>query len=120
VTQRGQTPDVKRTAGLLSEIIAQARLVWRLLTDRNVPTWVKLIPPLALLYLIFPIDLVPDPVLGLGQLDDLAIILLGIKLFIEMSPRSVVQHHRDDIAGSMPPEPEGEVVDASYRVLDDE
>lgn len=120
MTQRGQTPDVKRTAGFLSGIIAQARLVWRLLTDRDVPTWVKLIPPLALLYLIFPIDLVPDPVLGLGQLDDLAIILLGLKLFIEMSPRSVVQRHRDDIAGSMPPEPEGEVVDASYRVLDDE
>ncbi len=120
MTQPGQTPDVKHVAGFLSEIITQARLIWRLLTDRNVPTWVKFIPPLALLYLISPIDLLPDPILGLGQLDDLAVILLGLKLFIEMSPRSVVQHHREDIAGSMPPEPEGEVVDASYRVLDDE
>lgn len=120
MTQRDQTPDVKHVAGFLSEIIDQVRLMWRLLTDHEVPTWVKFIPPLAILYLLSPIDLLPDPVLGLGQLDDLAVILLGFKLFIEMSPRSVVQRYRDELAGSMPPEPEGEVVEASYRVLDDE
>jgi len=106
--------------GFLSEIITQVRLAWRLLTDREVPTWVKFIPPLALLYLISPVDLLPDPVLGLGQLDDLAIILLGFRLFIEMCPPGVVQRHRDELAGSRPPEPEGEVVDASYRVLNEE
>jgi uncharacterized membrane protein YkvA (DUF1232 family) len=59
-------------------------------------------------------------VLGLGQLDDLAVLLLGFKLFMEMCPNGAVQRHRDELAGSTPPMPEGEVVDASYRVLDDE
>ncbi len=120
MTQQNQTPDVERTAGFLSEILRQGRLVWRLLTDPDVPTWVKVIPPLALLYILSPVDLIPDPILGLGQLDDLAVILIGLKLFIELSPRGIVQQYRDDLAGDTPPEPEGEVVDANYRVIDDE
>jgi uncharacterized membrane protein YkvA (DUF1232 family) len=111
---------VQRLAGFVGEIMDQIRLVWRLLTDRDVPIWVKVIPPLALLYLISPIDLLPDPVLGLGQLDDLAVILLGLKLFVEMCPKGVVQRHRDELAGNTPPIPDGEVVDASYRVIDED
>jgi uncharacterized membrane protein YkvA (DUF1232 family) len=119
VTRRDQTPDVQHMAGFLGELINQFRLVWRLLTDRGVPIWVKAIPPFALLYLISPVDLLPDPLLGLGQLDDLAVLLLGFKLFVEMCPSGLVQRHRDQLAGNSPPEPEGEVVDANYRVLDD-
>jgi uncharacterized membrane protein YkvA (DUF1232 family) len=120
VAHKSQTPDVERTAGFLSEIAKQARLVWQLMTDPHVPTWVKFIPPVALLYILSPIDLIPDPVLGLGQLDDLAVILIGLKLFIELSPSGIVQNYRDGVAGNTPPEPEGEVVDASYRVIEDE
>jgi uncharacterized membrane protein YkvA (DUF1232 family) len=120
VTRQGEAPDVQHVAGFLGEIIRQIRLVWRLLTDSDVPGWVKFIPPLAILYVISPIDLVPDPMLGLGQLDDLAVLLLGLKVFVEMCPGGVVQRHRDELAGDMPPEAEGEVIDASYRVLDDE
>jgi uncharacterized membrane protein YkvA (DUF1232 family) len=120
VSQHSQKPDVERMAGFLGELMKQIRLVWRLLTDPEVPTWVKFIPPLALLYLLSPVDLVPDPVLGLGQLDDLAVILIGMKLFIELSPRGIVQRYRDELAGNRPPEPEGEVVDASYRVINDD
>jgi uncharacterized membrane protein YkvA (DUF1232 family) len=119
VTRRDQTPDAQHVAGFLSEIVHQIQLIWRLIKDRQVPIWVKLIPPLAILYLISPIDLIPDPVLGLGQLDDLAILLLGFKVFVELCPPGVVQRHHDELAGSAPPEPDSEVVDASYRVLDD-
>jgi uncharacterized membrane protein YkvA (DUF1232 family) len=120
VAKQAETPDTKRMAGLLSEIAAQFRLVWRLLNDRDVPVWVKFIPPFAILYIISPIDLMPDPVLGLGQLDDLAVLMLGLKLFVEMSPRSVVQRHRDELEGNRSPVPDGEVVDGSYRVIDEE
>ena len=121
MAQHNQSPDVRRVAGFLGEIFGQLRLVWRLLNDPEVPLWVKLVPPLAiLLYIFSPVDIVPDPILGLGQLDDLAVILLGLKLFVEMSPRGVVQRHRDELEGSKPPVPEKDVVDASYRVIDDE
>jgi len=118
--------------GFLAGLIKQIRLLWRLLNDPRVPAWVKTIPLVALLYLIFPIDLIPDPALGLGQLDDLAIILLGLKLFRDFSPPAVVREHEDEILGktslwqvvkdksgtrqkNQPP-----YVDAEYKVIDKE
>jgi hypothetical protein len=58
-----------------------------------VPFWTKLIPPAVLLYLISPADFIPDVALGLGQLDDLAVLLIGTKLFIELSPVDIVREH---------------------------
>jgi uncharacterized membrane protein YkvA (DUF1232 family) len=77
----------------IQDIVRQARLAWRLMRDSRVPSWTKLIPPAALLYVLFPIDIIPDFVAGLGQLDDIAVVLIGVKLFIELSPREVVQEH---------------------------
>jgi len=36
----------------------------------------------------------PDLVVGLGQLDDLAIFLLGTQLFIAVSPKDIVERIR--------------------------
>jgi uncharacterized membrane protein YkvA (DUF1232 family) len=77
----------------LQDVARQARLAWRLFWDQRVPMWTKLIPPAALAYLLFPIDLIPDVALGLGQLDDVAVLLIGIKLFIELAPPDVVREH---------------------------
>ena len=77
----------------LQEAMRQARLAWRLFWDQRVPLWTKLIPPAALAYVISPIDIIPDVALGLGQLDDIAVMLLGLKLFIELAPPEVVREH---------------------------
>jgi uncharacterized membrane protein YkvA (DUF1232 family) len=77
----------------LQDVARQARLAWRLFWDQRVPLWTKLIPPAALAYLLFPIDLIPDVALGLGQLDDVAVLLIGVKLFIELAPPDVVREH---------------------------
>ncbi|MGQ9709649.1 MAG: YkvA family protein [Anaerolineae bacterium] len=75
------------------ELVRQMRLAWRLFKDRRVPWALKLIPPAALIYVLSPIDILPDLGLGLGQLDDIAIILLSLKLFIELAPPEVVREH---------------------------
>jgi uncharacterized membrane protein YkvA (DUF1232 family) len=98
----------RETAGLLSETVRQLRLVWRLLLDRRVPIWPKLIIPGTIAYLLSPIDLLSDPILGVGQLDDIAVILIGLKLFVELCPRDLVQEHLDDLSS---------VVRGSYRVV---
>jgi len=77
----------------IQDAARQVRLAWRLFWDQRVPVWTKLIPPVALSYVLFPIDIIPDVALGLGQLDDLAVILLGLKLFIELAPPDVVREH---------------------------
>lgn len=75
------------------ELIRQLRLAWRLFKDRRVPWAIKLIPLATIIYLLSPTDILPDLGLGLGQLDDIAILLLSIKLFIELAPVEVVQEH---------------------------
>ena len=77
----------------IRDVARQARLAWRLFWDRRVPVWAKLIPPVALAYVLFPVDIIPDVALGLGQLDDVAVLLIGIKLFIELAPPDVVHEH---------------------------
>jgi uncharacterized membrane protein YkvA (DUF1232 family) len=85
--------DTNAILAWVQEAARQVRLAWRLFWDQRVPVWTKLIPPIALGYVLVPIDLVPDVALGLGQLDDLAVVLLGLKLFIELSPPDVVRDH---------------------------
>ena len=85
--------DTSAILGWLQDAARQGRLAWRLFWDSRVPLWTKVIPPAALAYVIFPLDIIPDVALGLGQLDDLAVLLLGIKLFIEVSPPDVVREH---------------------------
>ncbi len=97
------------------ELVRQLRLAWRLFKDRRVPWGLKLIPPAALIYILSPVDILPDLGLGLGQLDDVAIILLSIKLFIELAPVEVVREHLQalgakisELAAEEPPVIEGE------------
>ena len=85
--------DTNALTEWFQEAMRQARLAWRLFWDQRVPLWTKLIPPAALAYVISPIDIIPDVALGLGQLDDIAVMLLGVKLFIELAPPEVVREH---------------------------
>lgn len=85
--------DPNALVAWIQDVVRQARLAWRLFRDRRVPLWTKLIPPLALAYVVLPIDILPDLALGFGQLDDVAILLIGAKLFIELSPPEVVREH---------------------------
>lgn len=122
--------QVGEAEGILAEIIKTIKLIWRLLNDRRVSPWLKMIVPATLLYLLFPIDIIPDIAPGLGQLDDIAVILLGLKLFVEMCPSEVVRQHLDELASMASPwrvvkedeTPEMKpprCIEASYHVVDE-
>jgi len=74
------------------------RLFWRLLKDRRVGFGPKLLFLVVLAYVIWPVDLLPDFIPALGQLDDLLVAFLGIKGFIRLCPRDVVREHVQAIA----------------------
>lgn len=93
------TPQNRKSPGFWVELITSFRLAWRLIRDQRVPGAIKLIPLIVLGYIIFPIDLLPDFIPGLGQLDDLTVLVLGVQVFISVSPRAVVQQHRADLNG---------------------
>lgn len=79
--------------GFWREIWQQVRLVVYLLRDPEVPFYLKLLPLAALLYVLFPFDLLPDLVPILGQVDDLTAVLVSSKVFIEMAPPALVAHY---------------------------
>jgi uncharacterized membrane protein YkvA (DUF1232 family) len=54
----------------------------------------KVVALAPLVYVLSPIDLIPDFILGLGQLDDLGIVFAGMRLFEAIVPDYVVQEHR--------------------------
>ncbi|HET9494566.1 MAG TPA: DUF1232 domain-containing protein [Chloroflexia bacterium] len=79
----------------ITEVLERGKLVLRLMQDERVPTWLKVgVPLLVALYFLSPVDLIPDFILGLGQLDDIGVILLGMALFIRLAPQFVVDEHR--------------------------
>jgi uncharacterized membrane protein YkvA (DUF1232 family) len=78
---------------LIRRLPTYVRLVWALLRDGRVPGQQKLILAGIGAYLFFPIDLIPDFVPVLGQLDDLAVVLLGLDLFIRSAPAEIVEEH---------------------------
>jgi uncharacterized membrane protein YkvA (DUF1232 family) len=114
-----------KSGGLLSDLVTNARLAWKLFRDPRVPSLTKyLIPGLAIAYVLLPIDFLPDFIPGLGQIDDLAIVALAIKLFIDMSPQSIVQFYRDQFGGKQKTSEGGagsgsdRTVEGEYRVKD--
>ena len=98
------------------------RVAWRLLWDRRVPVSTKLLLPAALLYALFPVDLLPDFFLALGQLDDLTVLLIAMTLFVRLCPQHLVREHLDRMAGRQRPERRedgsGKVIEGDYEVLD--
>jgi uncharacterized membrane protein YkvA (DUF1232 family) len=89
-------PPPPRERGRLAEIARQARVALKLIGDRRVPLALKLIPLAAVGYLVFPLDADFIPVAG--QIDDLAVILIALRLFIELSPKDVVAQVDDGVA----------------------
>ena len=90
--------------GIFGELWQQAKLALQLFVDPKVPIYLKLLPIAAVGYLIFPIDFLPDVVPGIGQLDDITILLLGAKLFISLAPQDVVDKYINKFRASAVPD----------------
>jgi uncharacterized membrane protein YkvA (DUF1232 family) len=61
-----------------------------LTSDQRIPKRVRAIPPLLILYLASPLDLIPDFIPVIGLLDDVAVGIVGIGLLLKFTPRDVL------------------------------
>ena len=86
----------------LRALLGQVRLTARLLREPRVPAPLKIVPLGAALYAISPIDLLPDILPMLGQLDDIAVVAAALAVFVNLSPPSARQFHADAIAAGRP------------------
>jgi uncharacterized membrane protein YkvA (DUF1232 family) len=91
--------------GLLQTLLSQARLAARLVREPRVSMLTKALLVGAGLYLVSPLDFLPDVMPLLGQVDDLAIVLIALRTFIHLCPASAVTHHRTALEQGQPYSP---------------
>ena len=78
----------KLTSSFFSTIADEIRLVLRLMADRRINPFLKILPIGTVLYFFIP-DLI------LGPIDDALILGIGTYLFIELCPPHIVEEHRE-------------------------
>jgi uncharacterized membrane protein YkvA (DUF1232 family) len=95
-----RSPVLRRVVRLVAHFPGFVKLFSRLAKDPRVAFGPKLLLGGIIAYLIFPADLLPDFLVGLGQADDLLVSFLGLKLFLRLCPKAVVQEHVRAIAAA--------------------
>jgi uncharacterized membrane protein YkvA (DUF1232 family) len=97
--QKPNRSIIPSRGGILGDIALRVRLILRLMGDRRVSFWSKLIPIGALIYLVSPIDAIMGiPVVD--ALDDAAVLWLGYYLFVELAPPEVVKEHLQNLTSN--------------------
>jgi uncharacterized membrane protein YkvA (DUF1232 family) len=87
---------------LFRRAIAHMRLATRLFREPQVPLIFKALLIGAAGYVVLPFDLLPDFIPGLGQLDDLTVMVLAIESVIALVPSRLVEHHLNGILDGRP------------------
>lgn len=107
--------------GMLRDFVTRLKLIGKLMGDRRVSFFLKLLPVASIAYLVSPIDLVPGVVLPvIGVLDDAAILWIGTNLFVELCPANVVKEHMEELTSNLDVDDDpGEVVDADSTDVND-
>jgi uncharacterized membrane protein YkvA (DUF1232 family) len=57
-------------------LIKKVKSVFNYVFDKNIPINKKIYIIFGFVYLLFPFDIIPDPILGLGILDDITILII--------------------------------------------
>lgn len=80
--------------GFFQDLITRVKLILRLIGDKRINFFLKLLPIAAAIYVISPIDLLPGAVFPfIGALDDAVVIWLGTTIFVALCPDDIVQEH---------------------------
>jgi uncharacterized membrane protein YkvA (DUF1232 family) len=84
----GRREDARALAGFIPDCVV---LVSRLARDSRIPRSRRAVLWLVLGYLAFPLDLVPDFLPGIGQLDDAVLLGLALRLLVGGGDRELVR-----------------------------
>ena len=96
-----------QNSGFFQDLVLRIKLILRLMGDRRVNAFLKLLPIAAAIYVVSPVDLIPGAIIPvIGALDDAVVIWLGTTLFVTLCPEEVVREHTQALQN---------VVDGSWR-----
>ena len=74
---------LKRLTLLWTVVRGDARQLWIALRHPAAPTWLKVGTALIVLYVLSPIDLIPDVFPVLGWMDDVVVVPLAIRFLLK-------------------------------------
>lgn len=79
----------KRAVLLWRVLRGDARRLWFALRHPAAPTWLKIGTALIVLYVISPVDLIPDFIPFIGVVDDIVIVPLAIRFLLGRLPAHI-------------------------------
>ena len=91
----------KRVSMIWLVVKGDAKRLWYALGHPQSPGWLKAGAALVLLYLVSPIDLIPDVVPIFGVVDDLVVVPLAIRWLLNRLPAHI-REHAEARAGGKP------------------
>jgi uncharacterized membrane protein YkvA (DUF1232 family) len=100
MTEQNVTPiETKQARGFLMSVIMLIpdflKLLGRLFRDSRVPTTEKALLVGTIIYVISPIDLIPDFIPFIGQVDDLYLVALVLLRMLARTDDDVLRQHWD-------------------------
>lgn len=88
-----RTGTKKTVTHYLAQLPKFLGLLWGLIRDHRVSMWDKLLVGGAIAYIVSPVDMIPDFIPFLGEVDDLFVLVLAIRRLIDNAGRSVLLSH---------------------------
>jgi len=79
----------KRLTLLWGLVRGDARQLWFALRHPAAPGWLKIGAVMIVLYLVSPIDLIPDAIPFVGAMDDLVLVPLAIRWLLKRLPPDI-------------------------------
>lgn len=79
----------KRLTVLWVLVRGDARRLWYALRHPAAPSWLKPASALLLLYLVSPLDLIPDALPVIGVVDDLVLLPLAVRWMLSKLPAAL-------------------------------
>lgn len=79
-------PEVQAFTETLMHLPSYVKVAWRILRDGDINASLKARLGLAVVYTISPVDLVPGGIPVAGQIDDIYVLLLGLKHVLRRLP----------------------------------
>lgn len=79
----------KRVVLLWRVFRVDARRLWFALRHPAAPAWLKIGTALIVLYVLSPIDLIPDAIPVIGWIDDLVIVPFAIRFLLDRLPAHI-------------------------------
>lgn len=76
----------KRVALFWTVLRGDARELWWALRHPQAPGWLKLGAAMIVLYVLSPIDLIPDAIPFLGVMDDMVLMPIAIRFLLKRLP----------------------------------